>query len=87
MIRSAGLVLTHTLLDLRGVTLHPANDGAWVDADAALGHEVNQIPVADAVPAVQAHAKQDDLGRKAATLEQGHQDGFSTSRPSLNRQG
>jgi hypothetical protein len=73
--------------DLWGIALNPAKDGGWVDLDTTLLHHLGQIPVADAVLAVRAHAQQDDLDRKATALEQSQQDGSSTGRPSLNCQG
>jgi len=81
------LIAAHPLLDLRSIALNPAEDRAWVDADAALGHHFGEIAIADAVLAVPAHAQQDDLDRKATALEQGQQDGSSTGRPFLTRQG
>jgi hypothetical protein len=44
-----------------------------IDGDAALGHHLLKVPVADTVAAVPANAEQDDLGQKPAALEHRHQ--------------
>ncbi len=80
-------MLAHPLLDLRGVALNSAENGAWVDRDAVLLHHFGQIAIADAVLAVPAHAQQNDRDRKAAALEQRQQDDSSISCPSLHCQG
>jgi hypothetical protein len=76
-----------SLLDLRGVTLHPAEDGGWVDLDTALLHHLGQITIADAVLAVPADAQQEDLDRATTAFEDRQQDRSSGSRHPLYCEG
>jgi len=64
-----------------------AKEGGGIDRDTTHLHHLGQITVADAVLAVPAHARQDDLDRKTAALEQGQQSGSSLGRIPLNCQG
>jgi hypothetical protein len=64
------LVSANPLLDLGGIPLNPSENSGWVHLNATFLHHLGQIPVADPVLAVPAHAQQDDLDRKAAALEQ-----------------
>jgi hypothetical protein len=57
------------------------------NGDAALGHHLCEIAIADPVLAVPAHAQQDDLNWKATALEQRHGSGSSMNRSSLYGRG
>ncbi len=75
MIRTGGtLVLAGSLVDLRRITLDPAEEGGGIDRDTTLLHHFGQIAIADPILAVPAHAQQDDLNREAAALEHRQQD-------------
>ena len=50
------LKVADSLLDLRRVALHPAEDRRRVDLDTTLMHHFGEIAVTDAVLAVPAHA-------------------------------
>jgi hypothetical protein len=64
------LTATSSPLDLGRTELNPAEDRGTVDRETAVGHHSSQITVADAILAVPARVKQDDLNRKAAAFEQ-----------------
>jgi hypothetical protein len=81
------LVLANSLLNLRGIALNPAEDGARINSDAALLRHLGKITVADPVFTIPAHTQKDDLDWKAAAFEQRQQDGSSGSRPFLTLQG
>jgi hypothetical protein len=53
-----------------GLTLNPAEDGAWVNANTTLLYHLGQITIANPILAIPAHAQQDDLNWKAAALEE-----------------
>ena len=63
------LVPQRPLLQLRGVALDPAVQRRVVDGDAAFAHHLLEVPVADAVAAVPAHAQEDHLAGKVPPLE------------------
>ena len=65
------LVTANPPLTLWRIALNPAENGAWIDLDAALLHHLSQIAAADPVLKVPAHAQQDDLNWEATELEQG----------------
>jgi hypothetical protein len=66
---SIALVLAHSFLQLRRITMHPAHKRRRAYFHAALLHYLHEIPIADAVLAIPANTKQDDLNGKAPTLE------------------
>jgi hypothetical protein len=59
----------HSLLGLWRLPLHPAEDRRCVDLYAPLLHPLSQIAIGNAVLAVPANTKHDDLNGKAPTLE------------------
>jgi hypothetical protein len=49
--------------------LDPAIDGGVVYFEASLGHHLLQIPIAEAVTQIPAHAQQDNLAFEVTPLE------------------
>jgi hypothetical protein len=68
-VQSMTLVRTDPLLYPGRIVLSPAEDSAWVDCDAALGHHLSNITIADAVFTIPANTQQDDLDWKSPALE------------------
>jgi hypothetical protein len=58
------------LLELRHVALNPAHDRRVRYRQSALGHHLHQVPQAQLVSKVPAHAQDDDVALKVPTLEQ-----------------
>jgi hypothetical protein len=63
------LIPSGPLLQLRRVAMDPAHDRQRGHLDTAFLHHLHEIPIADAVLAVPANTKQDDLNGEAPTLE------------------
>jgi hypothetical protein len=57
------------LVDVRGITLHRAEDRGCVYVGAALLHHFGEITEADIVISESALAQEDDLNRKATAFE------------------
>src|SRR5581483_5300051 len=60
-------VASPPLLELGYIPLHPSKDGRVRDGDAALGHHLDQIPIAEPICEVPADAQLDNFGLKSAT--------------------
>jgi hypothetical protein len=65
------------------ISLDLAEDGAWIDRNAALLHHLSQIVIDDCVLAAPTHAQQDDLDWEAPALEQRQKGGSLTGRLAL----
>src|SRR6266567_5918966 len=58
-----------SLDELRGETLYPPVDGDVIDGDAALGRQLLNIPVGQAIPQVPPDRDRDHLRREPETSE------------------
>ncbi len=67
--RSIALIPAHPLLQCRRKPMHPSHHRLRVYFHATLLHHLHRIPIPDAVLAVPADTKQNDLNGKAPTLE------------------
>ena len=56
-------------IEFRRVVLDPAVDGGVIDREAALGHHLLEVALAQGVAALPAHAQQDDVGGEVPALE------------------
>src|SRR6476660_8180564 len=58
------------LLELRCVSPHPTHNGRMCQRQAAFGHHLHQVSQTQLEAKIPAHAQDDDLAVKVATLEQ-----------------